>query len=282
MVALIGLLIAHPVGNRQSTERNGNFVSDGSNAIVKTGDEYFNIFPAWNWTRIPGTTAPQMPDVPLGKNAWELRGISQFDGGVSDSLYGATTYYYDDTYGGIHTQARKAWFFFDHEVVCLGAGITSGSPYDVMTTVNQDIDYKGSTFTYLAEGKRPGLKEGDSVSSASIKWVRHGDTGYIFPKGGRILVQRKMQQGDWHYINHAEEQYRDSNIRIKVDAPCALMVSRKADGRVWLHIADPLQKEQIINLELKVDGDMKKTKKLSCNFTHMGEEAGRTKAFLLN
>ena len=35
-------------------------------------------------------------------------------------------------------------------------------------------------------------------------------------------------------------------------------------------------------LELKVDRDMKKTKKLSCNFTHMGEEAGKTKAFLLN
>ena len=60
------------------------------------------------------------------------------------------------------------------------------------------------------------------------------------------------------------------------------MVSRKADGKIWLHIADPLQKEQIINLELKVDRDMKKTKKLSCNFTHMGEEAGKTKAFLLN
>lgn len=124
MVALIRLLIARPVGNRHSTERNGNFVSDGSNAIVKTGDEYFNIFPAWNWTRIPGTTAPQMPDVQLGKNAWELRGTSQFAGGVSDSLHGATTYYYNDTHGSIHTQARKVWFFFDHEVVCLGAGIT--------------------------------------------------------------------------------------------------------------------------------------------------------------
>lgn len=83
-------------------------------------------------------------------------------------------------------------------------------------------------------------------------------------------------------IFHAKGQYRDSNIRIKVDVPCALMVSRKADGKVWLHIADPLQKEQIINLELKVDRDMKKTKKLSCNFTHMGEEAGKTKALLLN
>ena len=272
-------------------------------------------------------------------------------------VQGATTYYYHDTHGGIHTQARKSWFFFDHEVVCLGAGITSGSPYDVMPTVNQDIDCKGSTFTYLADGKSHGLKEGDSISSASIKWVRHGDTGYIFPEGGRILIQRKMQQGNWYDINHAEKsrmeqkdiatvaidhglqpqnatyayivvpevtsdrimesyqdhrkvlilentrnlqavwhselgiwqmifhakgQYRDSNIRIKVDAPCALMVSRKADGRVWLHIADPLQKEQIINLELKVDGDMKRTKKLSCNFTHMGEEAGKTKAFPLN
>ena len=231
-------MITYPVGN--STERNGNFVSDGSNAIVKTGNEYFNIFPAWNWTRIPGTTAPQMPDVPLGKNAWKLRGTSQLAGGVNDSLYGATTYYYNDTHGSIHTQARKTWFFFNHEVVCLSAGITSRSPYDVMTTVNQDFDYKGSTFTYLADGNRKVLI---LENTRNLQAVWHSELGI------------------WQMIFHAKGQYRDSNIRIKVDVPCALMVSRKADGKVWLHIADPLQKEQIINLELKADRDMKKTKK---------------------
>lgn len=146
-------------------------------------------------------------------------------------------------------------------MVCLGAGIISGFQYDVITTVNQDIDYKGSTFTYLADGNRKVLI---LENTRNLQAVWHSELGI------------------WQMIFHAKGQYRDSNIRIKVDVPCALMVSRKADGKVWLHIADPLQKEQIINLELKVDRDMKKTKKLSCNFTHMGEEAGKTKAFLLN
>ena len=36
------------------------FMSDGCTNIVVDGNEYANIFPVWNWTRIPGVTAPQM------------------------------------------------------------------------------------------------------------------------------------------------------------------------------------------------------------------------------
>ena len=52
-------------------------------------------------------------------------------GGVSDSIYGATAYAYMDTNPEVNTGAKKSWYFFDNEVVCLGAGIQSTSTYPV-------------------------------------------------------------------------------------------------------------------------------------------------------
>lgn len=45
-------------GNKENLKT--YFMSDGCTNIVQTGDEYFNIFPVWNWCHIPGTTAPQV------------------------------------------------------------------------------------------------------------------------------------------------------------------------------------------------------------------------------
>lgn len=87
----------------------------------------------------PGVTAPQMNKIPMAQSSWQTRGTSTFAGGVSDSIYGASAYSYRDDYADINTKAKKAWFFFDEEVVCLGAGISSTSPEDIFTTVNQSL-----------------------------------------------------------------------------------------------------------------------------------------------
>ncbi len=113
------------------------FMSDGCTNIVTQGNEYTNIFPAWNWRRIPGTTAPQLDTIPMAASDWQTRGTSTFAGGVSDSIYGVSAYAYMDNYAGVNTGAKKAWFFFDNEVVCLGSGINSTSYAPVYTTINQ-------------------------------------------------------------------------------------------------------------------------------------------------
>ena len=52
------------VSNRTARCEYGNgenlktyFMSDGCTNIVRRGNEYEGIFPTWNWSRIPGTTA---------------------------------------------------------------------------------------------------------------------------------------------------------------------------------------------------------------------------------
>ena len=47
----------------------------------------------------------------MAKSDWQTKGTSEFAGGVSDSLYGATAYAYEDNYAGVLTRAHKAWFF---------------------------------------------------------------------------------------------------------------------------------------------------------------------------
>ncbi len=192
----------------------GYFLSNGCTNLLKRGDEYNNIFPTWNWARIPGTTAPQMKDIPLGKNEWTLPGTSAFAGGVSDSLYGATAYAYSDQYADIDTKAHKAWFFFDDEIVCLGAGITSASGCEMMTTANQCLANSTGTAVYRLRGKKQYQmqKGGKGLHGQSgVQWVTYDGVGYVFPQEGKIEMTCEKAQGAWYDINHGYSKDVKSN-----------------------------------------------------------------------
>src|SRR5262249_25263044 len=61
------------------------------------------------------------------------KGKTDFVGGVSDGTYGMCAM--DLERGAL--KAKKAWFFFDDVIVCLGAGITCTSDNPVVTSINQ-------------------------------------------------------------------------------------------------------------------------------------------------
>lgn len=340
-------------GNRENLK--GYFAADGCDALVKRGNEYLNIAPAWNWTMLPGTTAPQVRDIPLNQREWQSPGYSQFAGGVSDSLYGATALAYEDTWKGIDTRAKKAWFFFDNEIVCLGAGISSSNSNNVMTTVNQRLAER-SDVVEVAEGNNvTAINACGEIDSRNVKWIRHDGTGYVFPKGGNIHMRFGKQSGNWQDINksmpdmkvtkqvfslavnhglmpadasyayiivpdatnknvlneyakrhisilsntpdlQAVEQtdlgiwqmvfykagsYSDRNVNIGADKPCIVMLRRHDDGSVTLHVADPAQKQQHINVSVRLKGSIGKTVMQTCDFTGSGVYAGQTKSYRL-
>ncbi len=177
------------------------FMSDGCTNIVVDGNEYDEIFPVWNWTRIPGTTAPQVDEIPMAASDWQTPGTSTFAGGVSDSLYGASAYSYTDSYAGINTSARKAWFFFNDEVVCLGAGIHSTSSYPIFTTINQCLSSTENAIV-CQKGKISAINEGTSDYS-SPEWILHNKVGYILPDGQQVVATNQLQTGSWYDINHS-------------------------------------------------------------------------------
>lgn len=199
------------VSNRTARCEYGNeenlktyFMSDGCTNIVAQGDEYAQIFPVWNWTRIPGITAPQLGTIPMAASDWQTSGTSTFAGGVSDSIYGVSAYSYMDTYAGINTGAKKAWFFFDDEVVCLGAGINSTSQVPVYTTINQCL-LSNEGVTLSQKKKQMPIKTGE-FSFHSPEWVWHNGISYIFPQGGEVFLNSQVQAGTWYDINHTESK----------------------------------------------------------------------------
>jgi len=152
-------------------------LADGACILLQRGDEYADIQPVWNWRRIPGTTCAQKPGpLPLINWGRGARGSTAFVGGVSDGHFGVACMALDKA--GV--KARKSWFYFDNEVVCLGAGISASGKHPVVTTLNQCI----------AKGE---LKRGDG-------WALHDGVGYI-ALDGTLEVASATQTGTWKSIN---------------------------------------------------------------------------------
>lgn len=176
----------------------GYFLTDGGSAITRDGNEYKNIFPVWDWSHIPGTTTPELKEIPLPRQ-WGTTGESDFSGGVSNNIYGITSYQYINNEYDIKTSAHKSWFFFDKEIVCMGSNINSSNSYPIHTTINQclskgNIKIKDSSSEYVIPNE-------SNLTSGKICWVNHDSISYYFPQGGLISVSERLQSGTWNSIS---------------------------------------------------------------------------------
>ena len=193
------------VSTRTCRDENGNgqnlkgyFLSDGANSIVVDGNEYLDIFPVWDWARIPGVTAPQKTSIPKPAQ-WGNPGTSVFAGGVSNGTYGVTTYLLNDQQYSVNTTARKSWFEFGNEVVCLGAGIKSTAAEQINTTVNQCL--LNGNVVVKANNTETTLNTGTYNYTNNVSWIYHNKVGYFFPKGGNVNLTNNQQSGSWYSIN---------------------------------------------------------------------------------
>ncbi|ADV42606.1 Chondroitin AC lyase [Bacteroides helcogenes P 36-108] len=150
------------------------YAANGVNYLFVTGKEYDrDFFKRFNNRQYPGITAEQDND-PLPVPNWGEGGGngSIFAGGVSDSIYGACGMILNRR--GL--EARKSWFYFDNEFICLGVGIrTPGGKAEVFTTVNQCN--RDGKVQYMQNGKKFILKEDKAQTNAD--WIIHGRTGYF-------------------------------------------------------------------------------------------------------
>ncbi|MFD2037172.1 polysaccharide lyase family 8 super-sandwich domain-containing protein [Belliella marina] len=184
------------MGNGENIK--GHYLTEGSNFIAVDGDEYFNIFPVWEWNKIPGTTIPESESYP-SRTAWGNNpGKTSFVGGVSDGIYGASTFHLDD----YQSKAKKSWFFFDEEVVALGAGIQSNASQNLNTTVNQTL-LKGSV-SISSNQQEQSLTQGSHQFPNGLDWVWHSKVGYLFPEGSNIKISNQTQTGSWSSINQTQ------------------------------------------------------------------------------
>lgn len=193
------------VSTRTLRSENGNgenlkgyFLADGATNITVNGNEYYNIFPVWDWNKIPGVTAPQYASLPV-RPAWSPGyGTESFVGGVSDGIYGASVYSFND----YSVNARKSWFFFDDEVVCLGGAINATGAETINTTVNQCL--LNGDVTVSSNGSTSVLSQGAYSYDNNLQWALHGNVGYFFPQGGNLQLTNQAQTGNWYNINTSQ------------------------------------------------------------------------------
>lgn len=171
-------------------------IADGATFLYRRGDEYRDIFGVWDWVRIPGTT--EVDDTALFKTPVRFTGPTAFVGGVSDGRYGAAVMDYQRDKGRL--AAHKAWFLFDDEAVCLGAGLVSGAAKPAITTMNQCL-LKGEVQAEVA-GRVTTIPQGQRVLEGA-HWILHDGIGYVFPKPTTTHLANRSQEGSWWDINHA-------------------------------------------------------------------------------
>jgi chondroitin AC lyase len=169
---------------------------DGANFLSVIGDEYLNIWPVYDWQKIPGATILQKPELPPA-NKVLMNGVTGFVGAVTDGEYGAVAFDFISPHD--FTRARKGWFFFDDEYVCLGAGIESPSrELSVATTVNQAL-LKGEVM--VSDGAQVDTLETGVHQFDDAHWLIHNGTGYLFPDSTSIHISNQPESGRWTDIN---------------------------------------------------------------------------------
>lgn len=168
--------------------------ADGTNYIQLRGDEYHNIWPVYDWQKISGTTIMQKPELPPPDQI-QKDGLTDFVGAVTDGLYGAVAFDFRSPHD--LTAAKKSWFFFDEEYVCLGTDIKADQNLPVVTTINQVL--MRSKVAVNQNGNIEILEQG-SRQLDSVKWVYQDKIGYIFPQPATVNISNQTETGRWSEI----------------------------------------------------------------------------------
>ncbi|MDD6471760.1 MAG: polysaccharide lyase family 8 super-sandwich domain-containing protein [Bacteroidales bacterium] len=173
-----------------------HYRADGTNYLTITGREYANIYPTYDFRKIPGTTVMQATEMP-GENQVQQRGLTDFVGGVDDGLYGAAAFDFISPIDAV--SAKKAWFFFDDAYICLGTDIAHKGKEEIFTTMNQC--YLNGDVTVGAEGVNGKLEKGDHEIN-NVTWVNHANVGYVFPQqSNSVGIKNNAVEGTWTRLN---------------------------------------------------------------------------------
>lgn len=235
----------------------GYYLPLGATNIMTTGNEYKDVFVAWDWTRVPGTTA--IDNQSTTELRWYLFGSNQFAGGVSNSQNGVVAY--EHVYQGV--EARKAYFFMGDAMVCMGSGIKAARTQEVRTSVNQCLASGG--VTYSSAGKTCRLT--DELSGAKIDWAYHDNVGYVFPHQGNVTLRQAKQTGCWRdievtaskepvtkdifslWISHGTTPQNDSYCYIVMpDKPLSFFMDKEFESKIKI-IANTEKLQAISNRE---------------------------------
>jgi len=191
-MASVKMASSRVIGTELVNEDNlkGFYMGDGATYTYEKGNEYLNVFPFWDWRKIPGVTAYEsnLPFPQLKGN--NPRNKSTFVGGVTDGKWGMTAM--ELNRDGL--KAHKVWVFTDHFVLCLGAGIQTDSNLVVTTAMDQRL--KKQDLLQLDKNKWNAIKGRQTFNGKNQRFF-HDQTGYIVLKNAKITAISERRAGQW-------------------------------------------------------------------------------------
>lgn len=172
-----------------SENLSGYHTADGVLLLYHDNQEYEEIFPLWDWRKLPGVTCAQA-ELPVFKTAAVPR---DFVGGVSDGLAGCAAL----DYGRDGVQAKKAWFFSGDTVVCLGTDIHASVGVPIATTLNQ-TRLRGPVQAH-ADGVSRTLDRG-AHRLTEVQRIEHDGWRYTLLEAGALQLQTGEVTGHWRRV----------------------------------------------------------------------------------
>lgn len=176
----------------------GFHLSDGTLYNYQQGNEYEDIFAAWDWNLIPGIT------VDYGATALNCAGTGHTGtqalvGGVSDGMIGVAAMRYE-TPTSKTLNWRKTWFFLDDDVQFVMVA-------DILSTTNAPVfsvlDQKRQNGDVFVDGVAQGSGNYSGVSSL---W--HGGVGYTFNSSNTAVslsLSLGTRTGSWQSIGTSKQ-----------------------------------------------------------------------------
>lgn len=194
----------------------GYYQGNGTFYLVRNGHEYDEIFPVWDWRKLPGSLSPQSSEpIPLFNWGRDTEGATSFVYGISDGLYGCFAYdYFKDM-----VRAKRAWFFFDNEILNLVCEVSGDSLFQ---SINQSV-LNGEIWS---EMRNPNSK---------FDRVHHDSVGYFISTADELVVKNKKKTGAWKDINLAAS---DQPITKEVFS-LGINLGEKVSGSIYFYVILP-------------------------------------------
>jgi len=159
----------------------------GVMTMMADGDEYFNINPVFDYSAVPGTTAPRWDDAKLWDKSvgdWKSEtGVNNDCNGFIDGQRGVM--YMRLEHDGI--SGFKAFFPFEDGMICLGCELDG--PETLYTTVNQ-------TFAQDGLFDKREIAKGESIVNGGFRYVNLSDAP--------MYAEAKNVTGSWYKNSPAE------------------------------------------------------------------------------
>ncbi|AEE16977.1 polysaccharide lyase family 8 super-sandwich domain-containing protein [Treponema brennaborense] len=162
-----------------------------------------NYWASIDMHRLPGITTDSSERT---NRSWSLNtGSKDWVGGsVLFDLYGAAGMDFEAEPGKSSLRAKKSWFMFDNEIVCLGSDISAADGRMVETIVDNRKLKNSGTNRFCMDGTAAVSRFGTATfSNPRWAWLEGNSEdgtdsfGYYFPQPAAVSVERNLRTGNW-------------------------------------------------------------------------------------